>query len=100
MALNIKQTAVAGTMESSDVMVTVKPAEGQGLVIHLQSNVLTTFGDQIRAAVEEVFADFGIRDAEVFLVDKGAIDCVIRARVQAAICRASGEGFNWKGEDK
>ena len=100
MALNLKQTAVAGTMESSDVMVTVKPAAEPGLAIHIQSNVLTTFGDQIRAAVEDVFVEFGIRDAEVFLVDKGAIDCVIRARVQAAICRATGEGFNWKGEDK
>ena len=100
MALNLKQTAVAGTMESSDLMVTVKPAEKQGLNIHIQSNVLTTFGDQIRATVEEVFSEFGIPDAEVFIVDKGAIDCVIRARVQAAICRASGEGFNWKGEDK
>lgn len=100
MALNIQQAAVAGTMESSDVMVTVKPAVTPGLTIHIQSNVLTTFGDQIRQTVEEVFSAFGIRDAEVFLNDKGAIDCVIRARVEAAICRASGEGFNWKGEDK
>lgn len=98
--MNIKQTAAAGTMESSDVMVTVKPAEKPGLNIQIQSNVLTTFGDQIRATVEEVFADFGITDADVSLVDKGAIDCVIRARVQAAICRATGTGFNWKGEDK
>ena len=100
MALNLKQTAVAGTMESSDVMVTVKPSSEPGLKIHIQSNVLTTFGDKIRAAVEEVMADFGISDAEVYLNDKGAIDCVIRARVQAAVCRASGEGFNWKGEDR
>ena len=98
--MDIKQTAVAGTMESSDVMVTLKPASEPGLAIHIQSNVLTTFGDQIRATVEQVFGEFGIRDAEVFLVDKGTIDCVIRARVQAAICRATGEGFNWKGEDK
>ena len=98
--MNIKQTAVAGTMESSDVMVTVKPAAEPGLNIHIQSIVLTTFGDQIRETVEEVFDAFGIRDAEVFLNDKGAIDCVIRARVEAAICRATGEGFNWKGEDK
>ena len=58
------------------------------------------FGDQIRATVEEVFASFGIEDAIVELVDKGAIDCVIRARTQAAICRATGTKFNWEGEDK
>ena len=96
----IRQTAVAGTLESSDVMVTIRPAEKPGLTIDIQSIVLTTFGDQIRATTEEVLAELGVRDAEVSLMDKGAIDCVIRARVQAAACRASGEGFNWKGEDR
>ena len=100
MALQISKAASAGTLESSDVMVTVKPAETPGLTIHVHSVVLTTFGDQIRATAEEVLSAFGIRDAEVFLEDKGAIDCVIRARMEAAICRASGEGFNWKGEDR
>lgn len=86
-------------MESSDVLVSVRPAPGKGLSIQLQSSVLTTFGDQIRATVEDVFSSFGIKDAEVDLVDKGAIDCVIRARTAAAICRASGEKYDWKGED-
>lgn len=96
----IRQTAVAGTLESSDVMVTIRPASQPGLTVDIQSNVLTTFGDQIRATTEEVLAELGVADAEVSLNDKGAIDCVIRARVQAAACRASGEGFNWKGEDR
>ena len=97
--MQIQQAAVAGTMESSDVMVSVRPAPGKGLSIQIQSVVMTTFGDQIRQAVEEVFASFGIKDADVELVDKGAIDCVIRARTAAAICRAAGEPYNWKGED-
>ena len=97
--MNIQQSAVAGTMESSDVMVTVKPNPEKGLNIQIKSAVITMFGDQIRATVEKVFAEFGIADAIVELVDKGAIDCVIRARVQAAICRATGEKYNWKGED-
>lgn len=97
--LNIQQPAVAGTLESSDVMVMVKPNPGKGMDIQINSIVLTTFGDQIRQTVEEVFASFGISDAVVQLEDKGAIDCVIRARVATAICRASGEKYNWKGED-
>ncbi len=98
--MKIQQSAVAGTMESSDVMVTVRPNPEKGLQIQIKSVVLSMFGDQIRATVEEVFASFGIEDAIVELVDKGAIDCVIRARTQAAICRATGTKFNWEGEDK
>ena len=98
--MKIQQSAVAGTMESSDVMVTVRPNPEKGLQIQIKSVVLSMFGDQIRATVEEVFASFGIEDAIVELVDKGAIDCVIRARTQAAICRATGTKYNWEGEDK
>ena len=35
----IRQTAVAGTLESSDVMVTIRPAENLGLTINIQSIV-------------------------------------------------------------
>ena len=86
-------------MESSDIMVTVKPNPDKGLDIRINSAVITMFGDQIRETVEEVFASFDIQDAIVELQDKGAIDCVIRARTAAAICRATGAKYNWKGED-
>ena len=97
--MKILKTAVAGTLESSDVMVTIRPNPGKGLEIANQSAVLSMFGDQIRATVEEVAASFGLEDAVIELQDKGAIDCVIRARVSAAICRASETRFNWEGED-
>ncbi len=99
MALEILKTAVAGTLESSDVMVTVRPNPGNGLDIQIQSVVLSMFGDQIRETAEEVAAQFGLKDAILELNDKGAIDCVIRARVSAAICRATETKFNWEGED-
>ena len=44
--------------------------------------------------------EFDISDAAVELRDRGALDCVIRARTQTAVCRALGIGFNWKGEDQ
>ena len=94
------QIGTAGTMESSDVFVTIKPVEQKGLSIQIQSTVFTTFGDQIRQTVEEVLSVFEIEDAEILLVDKGAIDCVIRARMEAALCRATGSKFDWKGENK
>ena len=98
--MEILKTAVAGTLESSDVMVTVRPNPGKGLAIEIQSVVLSMFGDQIRETVEDVAAQFGLKDAILELNDKGAIDCVIRARVSAAICRATETKFNWEGEDR
>ena len=49
--------------------------------------------------MREVLDDFGVEDAEVSLVDKGALDCVIRSRMQAVILRASGEKYDWSKED-
>lgn len=95
----IKKEAVAGTLESSDVMVRVEPNPGKGLEIDLESAVLTTFGEQIRATTKQVCEDLGVTDAILSLKDKGAIDCVIRARVSAALCRAAETKFNWDGED-
>ena len=43
--MEIKKEAMAGTLESSDVMVRVAPNLGKGLVIELESAVLTTFGE-------------------------------------------------------
>ena len=98
--VEIKTEAAAGTLESSDVLVQAAPNPGKGLEIDLESVVLTTFGEQIRATVKEVCAEMGVADAKLVLKDKGAIDCVIRARVQAALCRASETKYNWEGEDK
>ena len=97
--MEILKTAVAGTLESSDVMVTVRPNPGNGLDIQIQSVVLSMFGDQIRETVEDVAASFNLTDAVIELNDKGAIDCVIRARVSAAICRATETKYPWEGED-
>ena len=98
--MEIIKEAVAGTLESSDIMVQVSPNPGKGLVIDLESVVLTTFGEQIKATVTNVCREMGVTDAELVLKDKGAIDCVIRARVQAALCRAAESKYHWEGEDK
>ena len=87
----IKKPAVCGTLESSDVQITIRPNEGNGIRIELDSVVKTIFGDEIIRTVQEVLNEFEVRDADISLVDKGALDCVIRSRMQAVILRASGE---------
>ena len=90
--MELKKPAVAGTMESSDIMVMIRPNEEK-------SDVKATFGDAIEATIREVLADFDVNDAVVAVVDKGALDFVIRARMQCAICRAAEVSYDWGKED-
>ena len=98
--MEVKKPAVAGTMESSDIMVTLRPNENGGIEIDIQSDVKATFGDAIEATIREVLADFGVENAVVAVVDKGALDFVIRARMQCAVCRAAEVSYDWGKEDQ
>ena len=96
--MEIRKEATTGTLESSDVLIRIAPNPENEIEIRLESVVKTTFGQKIEATVREVLRDMGVTGAIVELTDKGAIDCVIRARVEAAVCRASETKFNWEGE--
>ena len=87
----IIQRASAGTMESSDVYVEIEPGQG-GLQLHLESVVRQQFGEAIQAVVREVLDQWGVENASVSVRDRGALDCVIRARVETAIRRGRGNG--------
>ena len=86
----IVKHAHAGTLESSDVYVELAPAS-EGIELELESPVLGQFGAEIRAAVMETLEEANIDCAWVRVVDRGALDCVIRARVETAARRAKGE---------
>ena len=86
----IIQRATAGTLESSDVLVTLEPAQ-EGLTIELDSVVQNQFGQTILNTVQEVLADLNVKNAKLSIVDRGALDCVIRARVETAVLRGKGE---------
>ncbi len=84
--MEIQKIAVAGTMESSDVYVEMEPGNGE-IEIALESVVAQQFGDAIRETVLDVLRQQGIDSAKVRIVDRGALDCVIRARVETAVMR-------------
>ncbi len=90
--------ATAGTLESSDCLVAIAPGEG-GIAIHLQSSVEAMFGDDIRATVQAVLSEQNITNATLSIQDRGALDCVIRARTECAICRATQQSFDWSREE-
>ena len=88
--MDIIKCASAGTMESSDVYVEIMPSQ-DGINIELESVVEKQFGEKIKEAVKSVLAETGVENAELRIVDKGALECVIRARVETAVLRGKGE---------
>lgn len=89
--MTIIKPAVAGTLESSDCMVTVFPSEGQGVIFEINSVVLPQYGDAIRKVAEDTVKTLDVRQGTVKIQDMGALDCVIAARVEAAIRRSQME---------
>lgn len=87
--MDIVKIASAGTMESSDAYVEIEPADS--LQVNLESVVLNQFGQEIDRVVREVLAEKGVEKAAVRVVDRGALECVIRARVETAIVRGKGD---------
>lgn len=86
--MDIKRCATAGTMESSDTYVEVQPSEN-GITIELESVVKQQFGAEIEAAVRDVLKEKCVENAALHIVDRGALECVIRARVETAVLRGS-----------
>ena len=94
--MKIIKHAMAGTLESSDLLVKVAPNEQGKLDLAIQSEVIKQFGKRIREVVAEALAQLGITQGTVVIEDKGALDYAIRARVQAAVLRGSGaETLSW-----
>ena len=88
--MTVLRAARAGTLESSDISVSVWPAD-EGLTVALTSSVENQFGDEIRASIREVAQAMGVTCAVIEAVDRGALDCTIRARVETALERACRE---------
>ena len=85
------ETAHAGTLESSDAFVRVIPVDAKGIEIELESSVEEIYGDAIRALVLATATAMSVEGVKIIVQDKGALDYVIKARVQTAILRALGE---------
>ena len=96
--MEILKSAAAGTLESSDCLVTVEP--GDGLSLDLSSSVMNQYGRQIKAAVLETLERLEVQNANVTVVDKGALECTLKARVECAVfrsCGASSANIPWGG---
>lgn len=88
--MDIVKPAVAGTIESSDVMVQIFPGNGN-IEIDLESSVDVYYRDTILSVIREVLDQSQVCSVKIKAIDRGALDCTIRARVATAIKRASQE---------
>ncbi|WP_132996070.1 citrate lyase acyl carrier protein [Sporanaerobacter acetigenes] len=82
------KTGQAGSLESNDLIVTVNLNEREDLCIEIESIVKEKFGKQIEKVVRETLKEFGVNNGYIKIVDKGALDFTIRARLKTAIKRA------------
>lgn len=92
--MKIVKPALAGTLESSDVLVKVAPADR--LDVQIRSEVMRQFGAQIRAVVDGTLRRLDVTAGEVVVDDKGALDCALRARVQTAVLRGADVRIDWE----
>jgi len=77
--MSIARKAQAGTLQSSDVMVHVEPADA--LVVEIESTVKQQFEHLIRAKIEEVLRAQGVTAGRIRVTDRGeraALRCMQR----------------------
>jgi len=100
--MEIKKAGLAGTLESSDAQVIIEPSNA-GIQLTVQSSVMNQYGKQIKAIVLHTLENLGVQNAKIIVIDKGALDCTIKARVECAVFRSSDASENnipWGGAVK
>jgi citrate lyase subunit gamma (acyl carrier protein) len=85
--MRINKQAQAGTMQSSDLIVYVEPADV--LIVEIESTVQKQFGHLIEARVRQVLKRLSVEQGRIAISDRGALDYAIDARVEAALRRAA-----------
>ncbi len=85
----IKRTAQAGTLESSDCVVTVSP--GKGINLDYRGANAMLFQKRTHTLVETLLKQKGIGDADIQIQDQGALEPTMVARISTALARASKE---------
>jgi len=85
--MRIGKRAQAGTLQSSDLMVLVEPA--MLLVVEIESTVKAQFEHLIRERILQVLDANGVTAGRVRVIDRGALDYAIQARVETALQRSA-----------
>ena len=84
--MEIQSKARAGTMQSSDMVVFVEPADQ--LIIEIESTVIKQFEHLIRQRIEQQLATLEVTQGLIRVSDRGALDYAIDARIETAVRRS------------
>lgn len=82
------KTGIAGNTGDSvrsDCLVSLELRESGGLNIDLKSKVAPLYGDAIRQLCQQELNFLGIDHAGLFIDDRGSLDFVLAARIEAAV---------------
>jgi len=98
--LKIKKETIAGTLESSDIQITITKKDLLENTIHLESPVKHLYEEDIKKVIMDTLEKHQITHTNIKAIDKGALDCTIVARTQSAIYRATeNKKINWEAVD-
>jgi citrate lyase subunit gamma (acyl carrier protein) len=88
--MEIKKTAMAGSLESNDALVTLRSID-KGIELEIDSIVEEQFRDRIEEVVYKTLERLKVDKVHVKIQDRGALDCVLEARIEAAVLRGGEE---------
>lgn len=93
--MEIKKFASAGSLDSSDVLITVELNQNNKNSITINSPFIRQFGQEIKNTVTEILKNLKITSCNIVVQDQGAINEVLVARIITAISRATGQTINY-----
>ena len=84
-------------MESSDLLVKVAPSDNNAREVVIHSEVIKRVTKQITRVVSQTLDKLAVSEGSIVIENKGAFDCMIRARVQTAVlCVCGTEELEWE----
>ncbi|MDO5738133.1 MAG: citrate lyase acyl carrier protein [Eubacteriales bacterium] len=89
--MEVRRAVTCGTHASSDVFIDLRPAEE--LIIELDSPLIQQYGEHIEKIIKEILQAKGIDRGHLRVLDHGALDCTIKARLETAIERSADDGL-------
>jgi citrate lyase subunit beta/citryl-CoA lyase len=84
------ETFVGRSEQKGDLYIRMKSTKGTGLGLEMKSSVQSMFGKGIRRTLEEALAALGVTEGEIEADDRGALEYVIQARIEAGARRLYG----------
>jgi citrate lyase subunit beta/citryl-CoA lyase len=81
--MKIQKASKAGRQDKADLEITIAP--GEGIVVDLKSSVERLFGSHIRSYCSQYLNELGIASCKITAIDDGALDFVIKSRLEAAL---------------